>query len=973
MNDIKIEDIWSATDNGRIVIEHIYPASRIGFERRQNFRIRPESEDKEPSCTVFKPSKGEIWLMQDKGGGGAKARNAIQIVQEEYNLSFPEALTWIVENIAPQLLSSNHKITPRGPKISKSPESVDEIQLCRRTSGKFTEFELKVLGYKIKQEHCDKTGIIPLDYYITKKNEKGESWIIESTDNYPIYYWDRGDFGRLYQPFGDLRFMYVGKKPEKYIFADKKTAKMIEDAKKGIYPSKGGKDKDGYETQEDERIPELIICSGGSDALNVFAAGYPVVWPNSESEPLTKQNIYLLKRISQKLYVCYDQDVTGIKQMHEIALQDLDTYVIYLPDDLGTFKTSKGGKCKDIKDLFVYYRPDGFKDPRYLFKNMVKTAQNLKFWSEKYDKDNNLKGYDINNEHLYGFLQANGIYCTDIPNGKRKTSYIKISGNVVTTIAEDDFQKYVNDFLVSWIKNTPEYYDINILNAIHRSNQVKLASLDRLKVVPLDLKTFTPDYDFLFFRNRAVRISADGYEIGSLEKSGKHIFVDKIIQHDFRSKPALFSVQYSNEYNTLSAKLGKLQENTPEWNELHKELVKLSDARKYKLTINDPQDPTLQFVYNTGRTHWKKEQTGHKLSEQEQSEHDLNFISKVAAMGYFLTRHKEKARAYMLYGMETEMGALGEHNGGTGKSLFFSLASRIRSIYQREGQTKATDDMEKLFDGIKPCYHEGMYIDDLKDSVDLHRFLSKITGNFEYRSLYSDTAVIPFEKSPKMAITSNHSIMKFDNSLRRRIWFVAFSDYYHPEAKPSGQQERSPYTEFGKNIPDDYTEDEMNNFYNFMINCMSTYMRFRQRINPPMEAIERRTIQQKITEEFIWWCDEYFTPDRINVSVDRQEAYDAFQQTIPAKYRDSLKMNTFKERVRLYCSYISSEKTEYIFNPPDVFRTETERKRGDIREYKDGKDVYCFHIRRIDHSDNGNTPETLESTVERNSEPSLPF
>lgn len=937
---IELDDIWNATDGGRRIIEDIYPQSIAGFEKKQNFRIRSSSEDPTPSACVFMHKDKKFWMVQDKGGGDNKARNGVQLVMELYQMDFISALQWCVEKYIPSLANRTiTKNTARQPKMEKAPLPLDEIQLGIREGKKFTEAELKSLGYKITQEHCNDMGLIPLDYYITSK-KNGDSWVISSTENYPILFWDYGDWGKIYQPFGEVRFMYYGKKPEGYIFSDVKTRKAIDEAYAGRFPDYD--EKNGI----DERIQELIICSGGSDALNVHAAGYHVCWPNGETESLNVKQYRILSRIAKTIYICYDQDNTGMESMYKVALRFLDINVIYLPDNLNRFKTYKGGTCKDAKDYFVYYR-DGNKEPRKGFRDLVKIAQPLKFWSEKKNAQGKFMGYDINNECLYGFLQANWIYCLNIPSGKRKTSYIQIHGNIVDIIAEEDFQKHVNDFLISWLKNNPEYYDIGLLNSIHRSNQVKLSSLDRLKVLNLDFKTYDRDFDFVFFQNKSVIITKDGYKCVELKKESKYVLDLKIIKHDFVFDTPAFDVEYSAKYVELREKIQVTLPGTAEHVEAKNKLDSLPEIEKYELIINDKKFSWLKYVYNTGRVYWKKEDAGRELSQEEQLEHDLHFISKVASLGYQMFRYKEAGQAYMVYCMETEVSQEGKHLGGTGKSILLKSIGKVRNQYVRDGQSKAMDDVEKLFDGVQKGKTEHGFIDDVKETVDLHRFMPKVTGDFEVRSLYSDTQIIPFEESPKMGFTSNHGIKKFDSSLRRRTWFNAFSDYYHPEDRSINRPEKSPLTEFGKNLLTDYTSDEMNRFYNFMLQCIHVYLKFRCRINPPMEAIERRTIQREITDEFIWWAEEWFTTDRLNVNIDRQEAYDAYQLTIPEKYRNQLKMNTFKERLRLYCQFATTRDSTYEFNPADMFKTETERKRGDIREYRNGKDVYCFHVRVV--------------------------
>jgi hypothetical protein len=209
----------------------------------------------------------------------------------------------------------------------------------------------------------------------------------------------------------------------------------------------------------------------------------------------------------------------------------------------------------------------------------------------------------------------------------------------------------------------------------------------------------------------------------------------------------------------------------------------------------------------------------------------------------------------------------------------------------------------------------------------------------EIRALYKNTEVIPFEESPKVAGASNHSLRNFDASLRRRTWFMAFSNYYHAENKGAYIAEWSPFMEFGKNLLSDYDESEMNQFYNFMAYCLHTYMKFRKKISPPMKKIEQRNIQRDIGDEFIWWAEDWFTSDRLNAVVDKSEAFLAWTDTFPEHIKKNIKMKTFTSRLALYCQYMG-----WKYNPPEMLKTSSEQERGEIRLFRDGKNTYCFYI-----------------------------
>ena len=154
-----------------------------------------------------------------------------------------------------------------------------------------------------------------------------------------------------------------------------------------------------------------------------------------------------------------------------------------------------------------------------------------------------------------------------------------------------------------------------------------------------------------------------------------------------------------------------------------------------------------------------------------------------------------------------------------------------------------------------------------------------------------------------------------------------------------GLQERSPLTKFGKNLIQDYTPEEMNDFYNFMMNCMQVWMKLRVRIQPPMKQIEKRNLQRVITDEFLWWAEDYFSEEKLNVLYDIAKALEDYRATLPKKFADTIKPQTFKNRLINFCAY-----KEWTFNPKCLLTTTTDMDRNRIHKKENGQDVYYFYI-----------------------------
>jgi hypothetical protein len=472
---------------------------------------------------------------------------------------------------------------------------------------------------------------------------------------------------------------------------------------------------------------------------------------------------------------------------------------------------------------------------------------------------------------------------------------------------------------------------------------VKLASLEKIKFEFFDFKSFGKDFDFFFFKNTALKISKDGLMPIKLTAVNKYVYDFKILDHSFELADPPFDISYSRKFLDIQRQLNAVSPRSPEYFILKQKIDQLPDYEKYSLNIYDNDFSFLKYVYNTGRIYAKKEQGG-TLTETEIKETDLCFIAKVCAIGYMLFRYKESSQAYFTYAMETEQGAEGEHQGGTGKSILFTSIEYCRNQLYVDGQKPDMQNNEFLFAGVERGVTENIIFDDISNRIDLHRFLNTITGKMEVNAKYQNATVIPFQESPKVSGTSNHGLKNFDESMRRRTWFVAFGPYYHAENKIKNIKEFNPYIEFGKNLISDYTPDEMNKFYNFMAWCLHSYLKFRKKIEPPMESIEKRNLQRVMTEEFIWWADDWFTNERLNINIPKQTAFECYKSTLTKQIADTIKMKTFTNKLQLYCFYMG-----YEYNPAELLISDSEKERGEIREWHDNQNVYCFHIRTKDY------------------------
>jgi len=944
---IPIDKIWEQTNGGRDIIEDLYPQSKDSFgKKKKNFRIRPD--DKAPSCGVFKHETANIWFLKDNGGGDNKAKNAIMLIQEEKHLGYYDALLYIATNYCKNIDSEKIDIEIK-PDIKKSEKNYSEFTY---ESKEFDSFELQILGKDVKVEHCKDFNCTALKWYATISKDDKPSYLICSTPDYPIYlftysYFNKEEkitFHKVYQPFSkDFRFLYFGKKPADYIFTDKKTAALIEKIKvNGILNSE---EKLGTLNSE-EKLPELFIVTGPSDAINMFAHGYRCIWFNSETmwEKLNDTDYKLLTKLSDKTYVVPDLDETGKKQTLKLCVKYLNFYIVWLPADLANFK-SKGKPCKDVKDFFNIYKNERYKSNSYYFKELVRTSNPLRFWDKTEEEDSKGNSKIVLNfsaERIHLFLQANGFYKHKSIKEKKGWVFIHVKDNIVKEIPEENIADYVNNFVLTYIRNNLMYYDKMLIDKIHRSNDFKLSNLSKLPYTELDFSAFDEKSDHFFFKNSAWKITAEGIEEYKIHAYKKFVWDYKVVDFNVHKKEPLFEVNYTEKLTSLLNEQKEFKKFSEEWKTIQRKIDKLPDIEKYSLKLNNDSFSYLKYLYNTGRIHWEKE-AKEELTEYEKREQDLFFISKVAALGYVMYRHKELKKAYAIFATETAMNGVGEHHGGTGKSILMQtlLWAGIRLQEYIDGQEKKLAEDNFAFEGVTSDT-DYIYIEDLMKGFDLHRFMNHIQGNMTVNQKFIKKMTLQFEGSPKMMINSNHTPYRLDPSLRRRLWFIGFSDYYHAADEMSGKKEHTPAMEFDIDLVKGYKEEDKNLLYNFLAQCLQVYLKFRTKIESPIEQIMNRNILEQIGERFADWAEDFFIENNLDNLVSRNFAWDNYSKIFSEKELKTMKNDKwFKEKLEKWCMTKG-----YIFNPYDVIGDNNDdKKRKRIRKYEDGVWVEYFYLR----------------------------
>ena len=431
MSFVDQDEIFKATNGGLDVILHYYPSADKCINNNKKFKIR--ATEKTASCTLKKLPDGN-YVVTDFGGD-SKPRNAIGVVRLEESCDYKTAIQIIAElfNILPE----QKKAEVFAAKVRKSdalPAQLDGD--WNFVLGKYTEKDLrmifseKTIEYvegKCEKENatnkntkntwvdklsklCESYYMYKVDNYTSIKNREATN--VASTEHFPIFLFeilvDGKKIRKVYQPLSQdkqWRFFFAGsKKPEGHIFGadncEKAHYKLNEKVEAEV-------DEKGNTVQGKQvLLPEIILCSGGSDALNLAALDYQVIWLNSESASFTRAQYNSISKFTNKVCLVPDLDSTGKRTAHELCMKFLDLYTIVLPEELTKHKDWRGNPCKDIRDYLKF-------NSSKAFEGLLKDAMCYKFWEEipQFEKGKFIKSnYECDNTHLYWFLQQNGFY-----------------------------------------------------------------------------------------------------------------------------------------------------------------------------------------------------------------------------------------------------------------------------------------------------------------------------------------------------------------------------------------------------------------------------------------------------------------------------------------------------------------------------------------------------------------------------------
>ena len=132
--------------------------------------------------------------------------------------------------------------------------------------------------------------------------------------------------------------------------------------------------------------------------------------------------------------------------------------------------------------------------------------------------------------------------------------------------------------------------------------------------------------------------------------------------------------------------------------------------------------------------------------------------------------------------------------------------------------------------------------DDVRRNFNFEDLFPLITEGVTVNRKNKDEIFIPFERSPKILITTNYVIKGTGHSHERRRHEIEFYQYFNAK--------RTPIMEYGKLLFDDWNTDDWISFDNFMVYNLQNYLQFGL-MSAPLENASRKRYTQDTCTEFV--------------------------------------------------------------------------------------------------------------------------
>ena len=815
--------------------------------------------------------------------------------------------------------------------------------------------------------------------------------VVRSTRSYPIFMFSYPFGKKKYEPRNTdgSKWSWVGSTEDADIghqwYADAALEDLLKD---GVVPEQDKRhpfveieDKD--KKAKRIRFGRVVLCSGPRDAMAVFShSNAHVVWLNSEQAGFDGKGGSMrpnrwLRALLRKLqgvtvegglYVCYDEDETGLKASQAIALNNPQVHWLRLPKELGMVCDRRGAgsgergsrPLKDVTDFVTRFAeverlmPAELQhdDPAEWFENALFDTPTCKFWqweSERKEQDGSSRArykFDLRNTPV--FLRARGMVRRVVQGGEESFSRFFMMGNDHTFYELFAGQKgsgklvpQIRDIMAEWLRAHKDFNDEKgaLSRAIY-SAKLEQGIMESIETVDFDEKSFGEDFDHFFFHNTAVRVTADEIRTVGYGQMKWWTNRDAILEGDFHVTPRLWHVEQTPYYDAELARHEEIMAAAATAEERAQENMRWDQWQSlwhYRLVMDRPLEEMpvhFRFLYNTCRIFWEKEQV-QELSKTEKQVQDMYFIAMMHAIGSALVRHRSANRQQFIH--ITDNGTRREDlaSGGTGKTAILELFSLVRRTLGIDGKALEGSNiiLEQELGKVIPGLHNVVCLDELPQGFSPKKMYN-LPLSITSRGLYRGSVKLTGDDLPKIVVASNEQMDLSSESTSRRAYQILVGDWYHPRSMDGSRPAHTPADDFRKEgvkeVARNLTPSLLNEARNLLLQCVQFFMQLPEvTFTPPRDsrALLRQALAASKDEQFTRWIAGYLSDSRhIGIPIAERELIISLLDYCGTAVGEKTVLSA---RNRIKNNLEDYLKTSiYVANPPIVLLTDTDVQVG---------------------------------------------
>lgn len=807
---------------------------------------------------------------------------------------------------------------------------------------------------------------------------------VRATKNYPIFMF-RYPWGvKKYEPrdvYGTNKWTWWSVSDDADLYHQWYADAALTDALSGAVPEQDDShkyietlDKDKKPTGK-VRFERVVLCSGPRDAIAVYShSNAHVVWLHSEQAGFdkkggnTRPNRWLRSFIRKLLgitmdgglYVCYDEDATGLAASQAIALNSPQVHWLRLPKELAEIED---GRCKHLKDVTDFVTrfsevesrmPAEIQhdDPVEWFDNALFDTPTCKFWqweSERKEKDGTTRDrykFDLRNTPV--FLRARGMVRQNVQQGKESFSRYFMLGNdhIYTECFPGEkgsmgkLVTHVRDLMAEWLRAHKEQNDEKgaLSRAIY-SAKLDQSVLESIELVDFDTKSFGEDFDYFFFENTAVRVTKDEISTVAYNQMKWWTNSEAILDGNFHIIKQDWHIEVSGFYEEERRKHEDIISTSKTIEEIRQEHGRWDaweSLWKYRLVIDKPINEMpvhFRFLWNISRIFWEKTAAGQELTKTEEQMQDMYLIAMLHALGSALVRHRSANRQQFVH--ITDNGTRREDlaSGGTGKTAILELLGLMRRVLRIDGKAltdgniKLSQETEKVVPGL----HNIVAIDELPPGFS-PQTLYNCTLSLTSRGLYRGSVKLEGDDLPKFVVASNEQLDLSSDSTNRRIYQLLVGDWYHPKPMDGSRPAHTPADDFGKDglkeVARNLNPTLLNEVRNLLAECVRLFFQFPgETIRPPKDnrALLRQALAASKDEQFTHWISGFLMDGRhLGIPIAQRELAIALLDYCGIAIGEKTLKSAYKRIRDNLADYIHT--SIYVVDPPVVLLTATDRE-----------------------------------------------